>query len=130
MGAGGFHVRVRDGIGWGTPATKAELERAEADRSRLEAALKNGGVGEDSKVFAFLPRAAERYQTLVQKLCGTLYRDVAQSRLHLKTLVGDVVLKPMEGYLEAQLQHSPEGLAVMAGDTGLKFSWLRGPDLN
>ena len=20
MGAGGFHVRVRDGIGWGTPA--------------------------------------------------------------------------------------------------------------
>ena len=58
-----------------------------------------------------LPRTSERYKTLVHDLGKTLERDVAQSRQYLKTLVGSIKLGPKpEGYLEAELTQSHEGL--------------------
>ncbi len=113
-----------------TPTTKAELERIEAERTRLQNSLKADTTTND-KLAAFLPDAVERYKGLLSCLGETLYRDVAQARQLIETLVGAVSLVPQTGgYLEAQMQPSLMGLGAILLNNNEKFEWLRGQDLN
>jgi site-specific DNA recombinase len=109
-----------------TTATKAELERGEAERSRLTA-LVNTTEDVTYKLAASLPDAAARYKALVADLGATLARDVAVARQALKMLVGEVKLNPRpEGYLEAELQHSHEGLLALALGPDVKVRMVAG----
>ena len=93
-----------------TPTTKQELERLEAERTRLSQLQKNRNAQLD-KVAAILPRAAERYRELVDDLSALSVKHVAQAREQLRTLVGSIRLAPRtDGYLEAALTGRYEGL--------------------
>ena len=73
-----------------TPSTKAELEKAEAERARLQR------MTEDplDNILTVLPRAKERFQTLIERI-GTLSpKHLPQAREQIRTLVGEIWLKP------------------------------------
>ena len=109
-----------------TPSTKAELERAEAERTRAQALLESSG-GVTEQFATELPRAAEHYKALVGNLRKTLQRDVTHARQCLKTLVGSVRLLPhVGGYLQAELRHSAEGLISLAKEKALNIVMVAG----
>jgi len=70
-----------------TETTKVELERAEAERKQLQAAL-NVDTDKLDKVAEFLPRAVDRYRGLVGDLENIPPRHVARARAQIKALVG------------------------------------------
>jgi site-specific DNA recombinase len=109
-----------------TPSTKAELERAEAECAHLTASL-NKTEDMAKKLATVLPEAAERYRSLVGQLGASLSRDVASARQALQTLLGTVTLRPRpEGYLEAELQHSYEGLVALGLGPAFKARMVAG----
>jgi len=71
-----------------------------------------------SKFAAMLPDAVERYTAMLDDLANTLQRDVARARYQLKELLGTVRLHPRDGYLEAELTGSYEGLIALASEQG------------
>jgi site-specific DNA recombinase len=101
-------------VGILTPTTKAELERAEAERARLQARLKAGpttGV----TVLSVLPQAEARYRRVVETLAAPPARHVEQARQQIKDLVGEIKLVPTaEGYLEAEMAGRYAGLLKLA----------------
>ncbi len=99
-----------------TPTTKAELEKVEADREKLLAALKVDT--RSHKVLDFLPHAVDRYRQVVNNL-GNI-KDVARARTQIKHLLGgQVKLIPTEqGYLEAELKGYYAGLCKLAVNSG------------
>ena len=101
-----------------TPTTKTELEKAEAERTRLLAAL-NVDTRTLDKVAEFLPRAMDHYRALVAGLGTTAQRDVARARAQIKTLVrGRVTLHPTDqGYLEAEMAGDPAGLLKLVSNS-------------
>jgi site-specific DNA recombinase len=105
-----------------TPVTKAELERAEAERERAKAILE-AAAGMEEVLTTTLPEAAKRYRNLVADLGKTLQTDIGYARQCLKTLLGFVRLVPASagGFLEAELRHSPEGLMRLALNNNIGF---------
>ena len=93
-----------------TPTTKQELEKLEAERTRLSQDQQTRSAQLD-KVAAILPRAAERYRRLADDLSALSLKHVAQAREQIRTLVGPIRLAPMaDGYLEAILTGRYAGL--------------------
>src|SRR5262249_34072944 len=103
-----------------TPTVKAELEKAEAERSRLMAAPQPHARAID-KLAAFLPNAKDRYQTIVKNLTTLAPKHLDSAREQLKALVGEITLWPRaEGYLEAELRGNYAGLLKLAvGQSGI-----------
>ena len=100
-----------------TPSTKVELEKAEAEKTRATEELKAEPARTDN-LPNMLPRAIERYKGFLSDLGGTLQRDVAQARQHIKTLVGPIKLTPKpEGYLEAELTKNREAILLSLGNS-------------
>lgn len=93
-----------------TPTTKAELEKAEAERSRRQQ------PPEDDTILTMLPRAKKRYKEVVDGIGALSAKHVGQAREQMRTLVGDIWLKPTrEGHLEATLTGRYEGLLKLLG---------------
>ena len=84
-----------------TPTTKAELEKAEAEKGHLQAALN----AKEQPVPARIPDLTERYIHLVRNLEETLEQDVPRARTQIQALLGDkICLHPNDdGYLEAEI---------------------------
>ena len=86
-----------------TVSTKAELERGEVERTRLQEAIK-GTTAKADKVVTLLPGVHVRYEVLVQDLGGLSRRNVAQAREHVRELVGEIRLGANCGrYLVAEM---------------------------
>ena len=97
-----------------TPTTKVELERAEAERTRLQERLKAGSKSE-VKILTVLPQAEERYRKLVQNLSRLPAQHVDEARQQIKDLVGEIKLLPTaEGYLMAEMRGRYAGLLKLA----------------
>jgi ribosomal protein L17 len=93
-----------------------ELEQAEAERANLLDGIKTRTT-KANKVATLLPRAAERYQAVVNDLACLSKRHVAQAREQIRKLVGEIRLAPTaDCYLEAVLTGRMKG--VEAGDWG------------
>ena len=90
-----------------TSTTKSELEKAEAERTRLQRTI----AETPNTVVVMLPRAKERYQAVIEGI-GTLpAKHLPQAREQLRALVGDIWLKPtLEGHLVATLTGRYDGL--------------------
>ena len=96
-----------------TATTKQELERLEAERTRLSQ-LQQTRSAQSDKVATLLPRAAERYRQLVDDLSALSVKHIAQAREQLRTLVGTIRLAPTaDGYLEAALAARYAGLVKL-----------------
>ncbi len=104
-----------------TPTTKAELEQAEAERSRLlEPQMDNG-------LLSILPRAKERYQALIEGIGALSSRHLPQAREQIRALVGEIWLRPTkEGYLEATLEGRYEGFVKLTGGGKLNLAGCGG----
>lgn len=103
-----------------TPSTKGALEKAEAERTRLQR------MSEDTPdtVITMLPRAKERYQALIEGIGGLSAKHLPQARDQVRALLGDIWLKPSpEGHLEATLTGRYEGLVMLLnkGKLGLNL---------
>ena len=97
-----------------TVSTKAELERAEVERTRLQEAIK-GTTAKADKVVTLLPGVRERYEVLVRDLGGLSRRNVAQAREYVKELVGEIRLVPTaDRYLVAEMTGRYAGLTKLA----------------
>lgn len=108
---------IRQGIF--TASTKDELEKAEGERSRLQATIRTRTAKAD-KVATFLPRAKERVEAIVRDLAGMNERNVAQAREQLRELLGQIRLAPTaDGYLEAILTGRYQGLLKLVVGGGL-----------
>ena len=97
-----------------TPSTKAELDRCEAEKAQLEAAVAAGDCPAQ-KVLAMIPRIAERYRTLVkgleQRAARADARDNARARADLKQLLGEI---PVEAEM---VQGRRVPVAVLRGNS-------------
>ncbi len=92
-----------------TEATKHELEKAKAERTRLQAAIKSRTT-KPYKVATFLPRPKEWVEAIMRNLAETKERNVAQAREQLRDLLGQIRLAPTaDGYLEAVLTGDMKG---------------------
>jgi len=122
---GNLMAAIRAGII--TPATKAELERLETEKTKAATAMQ-ASVSAAEVITSFLPQAIERYQALVADLKNVLETDIMQAREHLKTLLGQIRLLPSEcgKFLRAELRHSTEGLIGLALDGSLKARMVAG----
>ena len=93
-----------------TVSTKAELEKAEAERVYLIEQLSRG-VANTDKMATLLPRAKEHYQAVLENLGTIPPEHVAKARVQIRELVGEIRLIPNpDGYLEAELTGHYEGL--------------------
>ena len=106
---------------------KDALQEAEAKRKQLATATEPKHSIVDY-ITAFMPVAIDRYKQVLGNLRNTIQSDTAEARHHLKTLIGDVKLFPHpEGYLEAEIQRSMDGLLAMAvGNEKLKVCLVAG----
>ena len=102
-----------------TQTTKDELEKLEAEHSRLKNRL-NAEPERTNKIVGILPGAWERYKALVVGLEHVPIDRIATVRPHLKALLGgSITLHPTaKGYLEAEMQGSYEGLVQLAVGEG------------
>jgi site-specific DNA recombinase len=97
-----------------TASTKLELEKAEAERTRLLETIKTQATKAD-KIATLLPRAAERYRAVVNDLNRLSKTHVAQAREQIRELVGEIRLVPTtDGYLEAVMTGRYEGVLKLA----------------
>lgn len=93
-----------------TPTTKDELERLESEQRTLLAA-EQGRAEEAFRVASLLPRAIDRYRSLVEDLEATTLRDVSRAREQIKLLVGDEIkLVPHQDHLVAEMSCDFAGL--------------------
>lgn len=101
-----------------TPTTKAELEKSEAERTRLQASLEDGDR-RNKQIAQLVPRLAEHYKRLVENLGESTQREVAYARTQIKALVGgEIRLIPTNmGYLEAEMAGSYPGLLCLVGNS-------------
>lgn len=98
-------------------ALKAELDKAEAERKQLQAAL-NVDTRELDKVADMLPRALDNYRELVEDLGAATQREVARARTQIKHMLGgEVRLVPAEdrSHLVAEMAGDYAGLLRLAG---------------
>ena len=98
-----------------TPSTKNELEKAEECCEKAKAAME--ATTSISQIMDnVLPNAAERYRKLVANLGQNLRTDINYARECLKTLLGQIKLVPSTtgSFLNAELNHNPEGLMELA----------------
>lgn len=103
-----------------TPTTKSELEKAEAERTRLQRTREE----RIDNVLTVLPRAKERYQTLIEGIGELSAKHLPQAREQVRALVGEILLKPSpEGHLVATLTGRYEGLVMLLnkGKRGLNL---------
>jgi len=94
-----------------TPTTKAELEKAEAERAHLECALKLDTSPLDD-IDGLLASLAGRYREMVDNLETVTLREVTEARNCIKALVGgDIKLVPTDtGGLNAEVRGDYAGL--------------------
>lgn len=93
-----------------TISTKAELEKLEAERAKLERSLKVSAAPIDN-IEVMLPRMIDTYQALVADLPNSVGRDMSKARNVVRELVGGSIrLVPNGGYLHAHLQGDYAGL--------------------
>ena len=71
-----------------TAATKSELEKLEAERTRWTQLLQDRSAKVD-KVAAMLPRAADRYVEPVSELASLSDKNRTKAREQIRTLVGE-----------------------------------------
>ena len=126
---------IKDGVR--SSALKTDLERAEAEHTRLHGMLRAQPKQLDT-IASFLPNAAGRFKTLVADLAASCARyDVDKARTLLRDLLSkQIVLHPTADgttrYLTAELSGSYEGLiGLMLGQKN-KFGGGQGdrtPDL-
>jgi hypothetical protein len=87
-----------------TSTTKDELERLEADKASLEQQIQAMAP----EVLAMLPRAIERYKSMVAELNKSLCRTaIPKAREYIRQLVGNkIIIKPDESgeYLKAEFE--------------------------
>jgi site-specific DNA recombinase len=96
-----------------TSTTKLELEKAEAERARLQQTIA-GKQFQADKLLKILPRAGERYRAVVENLENV--SNATEAREQIRTLLGKVKLVPTpEGRLEAELEGRYDGLLQLAG---------------
>ena len=101
-----------------TVSTKAELEKAEAERGRLLTQLQAHLANADN-VSTTLPNLKERFRTLVVNLVATPHHHVAKTREALKSLLGrTIALHPCADaagrYLTAEVTGDYQGLLSLA----------------
>ncbi len=101
-----------------TVSTKAELEKAEAERGRLLSQLQASTAKSDN-LTTMLPNLKERFKTLVGNLAATPHDHVAKAREALKSLLGKTIaLHPCADgagrYLTAEVTGDYEGLLRLA----------------
>lgn len=101
-----------------TVSTKAELEKAEAERGRLLSQLQ-ACTSKVDNVTTMLPDLKERFKTLVGNLAATPHHHVAKTREALKSLLGKTIgLHPCADgagrYLTAEVTEDYEGLLRLA----------------
>ena len=102
-----------------TPTTKSELEKAEAERARLQRTAEET----PDRVITMLPRAKERYQALIEGIGSISTKHLPQAREQMRTLVGEIWLKPSpEGHLEATLTGRYEGLVKLLNKGKLELN--------
>jgi site-specific DNA recombinase len=103
---GRLRERLRSGDPDMTPdEVQAAIERAESKRSQLAS---TPAAGAQSKVIAFLPRAAELYRAQVAAGLGGDPGAVLKARTALRELIGEVKLQPGEdGSLWASYDFQP-----------------------
>ena len=102
-----------------TVTTKAELEKAEAERARLRQTVQGQSKLLD-KVGAFLPNLTERFKKVVDELGVVTQSQVDKARGILRELVGgQILLHPatdgVERFLMAELSGDYTGLVRLAG---------------
>jgi len=96
-----------------TATTKAELEKAESERTRLQQSVETATARAD-KVVTMLPRAKERYRDLIEGIGALSATHLPQAREQIRALVGEIRLTPTKaGYLEATLTGHYEGLVKL-----------------
>ena len=97
-----------------TPSTKAELQRAEAERDRLQRLL-NVHTAKANSVAHVIPNLKDRFRSLVENLATDAHQQVDKARAALKGLLGQtIVLHPCadgdERFLTAELSGNYAGL--------------------
>lgn len=98
-----------------TATTKAELEKVESERTRLQQSVETATAQAD-KVVTMLPRAKERYRDLIEGIGALSAKHLPQAREQVRALVGEIRLSPTKaGYLEATLTGHYEGLVKLLG---------------
>jgi site-specific DNA recombinase len=96
-----------------TATTKAELEKVEAERARLQQKISSKRTQTD-KILTILPRAVERYRAVVERL-GNI-SNATEAREQIRTLLGEIkLMKTPDGRLEAELTGRYDGLVQLAG---------------
>lgn len=103
-----------------TPSTKGALEKAEAERTRLQRTIEDTS----DTVITMLPRAKERYKGLIEGIGELSAKHLPQAREQVRALVGEIWLKPTpEGHLVATLTGRYEGLVMLLnkGKLGLNL---------
>ena len=96
-----------------TATTKAALEKAESERTRLQQTVETATAQAD-KVVTMLPRAKERYRDLIEGIGALSAKHLPQAREQVRALVGEIRLAPTKaGYLEATLTGHYEGLVKL-----------------
>ena len=103
-------VAIKQGIL--TSSTKHELEKLEAEQTRLQQAI-TSTTNKVDKVVTLLPRAQERYREIIERL-GSV-RSADEAREQIRTLLGEIkLIATADGYLEAELVGRYEGLVKLA----------------
>jgi hypothetical protein len=97
-----------------TPTTKRELEKAEAERTKLLQTVQ-GEQKNVAKVAAFLPTAIGRFKALIDDLANVTQLQVDRARGLLRVLLGkEIVLHPTADgsarYLTAEVSGDYAGL--------------------
>ena len=105
-------------VGILTVSTKAELEKAEAERGRLLSQLEARPAKADN-VTTMMPDLKKRFKTLVGNLAATPHDHVAKAREALKSLLGNTIaLHPCADgagrYLTAEVTGDYQGLLRLA----------------
>lgn len=109
-----------------TATTKEALQRAEAEQEQAKRALTANSQATDA-ITTVLPNMAEQYRAMVGSLGKTLYADVGRARECLKALMWQIRLLPtVNGYLEAELRHNPEGFIKLALGDAFKVRMVAG----
>ncbi len=109
-----------------TPTTKMELERAEAERSQLEAILVALPKTMD-KLILVGEQMAAFYRKMASNLKETLGDDIAQARQIINRLVGPIRLRPEPGgHLVAEIRRNHETLSGLLFGVPLKASVVAG----
>ncbi|MGH7183568.1 MAG: recombinase family protein, partial [Nitrospiraceae bacterium] len=112
------HIMTAIKAGILTMSTKMELEKAEAERTRL-LQIVQGQYKTTEKVTAFLPNAIGRLKGLIEDLGNVTQLQVDKARCLLRELVGEEIpLHPtadgVERYLTAEVRGDYEGLLRLA----------------